>query len=165
MSDNEFYGKYRGVVTTNADQLNLGRIRALVPEVLGSRESGWALPCLPFGQFAVPPKDALVWIEFEKGNPEFPVWTGCFWNTEKEMPALPASYKGDPGSVILIRTAGGHSILLDDAQSGGGITLQTSGGQKIVINSQSIEIDNGNGATIKLSGRSVNLNGQALEVT
>jgi hypothetical protein len=54
--------------------------------------------------------------------------------------------------------------LLDDAQNGG-ITLQTSGGQKIVIGNQGIEIDNGNGAKIKLSNNQISLNDGALEVT
>jgi hypothetical protein len=64
----------------------------------------------------------------------------------------------------MICTKGGHSVLLDDAQNGGGITFKTSGGQKIVINSQSIEIDNGNGAKIELKNSQVSINGGALEV-
>ena len=44
-----FYGKYRGVVTNNNDPLKQGRIRATVPAVLGDRETGWALPCAPYG--------------------------------------------------------------------------------------------------------------------
>ena len=76
-----FYGKYRGVVTDNNEPLKQGRIRATVPAVLGDRESGWALPCTPCsrGFFFIPPVDAKVWIEFEGGNPEVPIWSGCFW--------------------------------------------------------------------------------------
>ena len=81
-----FYGKYRGVVTENKDPLMLGRIRATVPAVLGDRETGWALPCAPYGGDGVgfvflPPNETNVWIEFEGGNPDLPIWSGCFWVT------------------------------------------------------------------------------------
>ena len=45
-----FYGKYEGVVTDVADPLEIGRLRVRVPAVLGEQiESGWALPCAPYG--------------------------------------------------------------------------------------------------------------------
>jgi len=70
---NRYLGKYRGTVADNADPQKLGRIRASVPEVLGDTDSGWALPCLPFGgknegQFTIPAVGAGVWIEFESGD-------------------------------------------------------------------------------------------------
>ena len=89
-----FTGKYRGVVDDNRDPLMLGRIRARVQDVYGDRVSGWALPSSPYagdgvGLFLIPPVDASVWIEFEHGDPEFPIWSGCFW-AQGEMPAQPA---------------------------------------------------------------------------
>ena len=170
MDEQGFFGKYRGIVSKNDDPLHRGRIRAWVPDVYGDQESGWAEPCLPFagdkmGFFAVPPVKTLVWVEFECGDPDYPIWTGCRWEEEKELPQLPGGAKSKPDSVVMLCTLGGHSILLDDAQNGGGITLQTSGGQKIVISSQGIEIDNGKGAKIKLSNNQISLNDGALEVT
>jgi uncharacterized protein involved in type VI secretion and phage assembly len=170
MDENGFFGKYRGIVSNNQDPLQRGRIRAYVPDVFGDQESGWAQPCMPFagdkmGFFAVPPVQAPVWIEFEGGDPDYPIWVGCRWEDAKDMPPLPSSAQTDPASVVMICTKGGHTILLDDSQSGGGITLKTSGGQKIIISSQSIEIDNGNGAKIKLSNNQISLNDGALEVT
>jgi uncharacterized protein involved in type VI secretion and phage assembly len=170
MDGNRFHGKYRGLVTDNKDPLNRGRIRARVPDVYSDYESGWALPCLPFaggkmGFFAVPPVNAAVWMEFEAGDPDYPIWAGCRWDDEKELPKLPDGVENDPGSAIMFCTEGGNSILLDDAKNSGGITLKTAGGQKIVISSQGIEIDNGNGAKIKLSNNQVSVNDGALEVT
>jgi uncharacterized protein involved in type VI secretion and phage assembly len=170
MTDLKFHGKYRGLVSSNQDPLYRGRVRAYVPDVFGSQESGWAQPCLPFtgdkmGFFAVPPVQTPVWMEFEGGDPDYPIWVGCRWEDEKDMPALPSGYKDAPDSVLMICTKGGHSILLDDAQSGGGITFETSGGQKITINSQGIEIDNGNGAKIELKNSQVSINSGALEVS
>jgi hypothetical protein len=81
-----FYGKYRGLVVLNVDPLNQGRLKALVPEVLGLLPSTWALPCAPYagmlaGLFAVPQIGSGVWIEFEAGDPSRPVWSGCWWGS------------------------------------------------------------------------------------
>ena len=88
---NTFYGKYRGVVTDNQDPRRIGCIRARVPDVYGDLESGWALPAAPFGGngmgfFAVPAEGAGVWIEFECGDPDYPIWSGCWWGAASEMP-------------------------------------------------------------------------------
>ena len=144
----------------------MGRVRARVPDVYGDRESGWAMPAAPFGGrdlgfFAVPDEGAGVWIEFECGDPDYPIWTGCWWGAESERPSVLAP--GDKPKV-LIKTKGGHTILMDDTSGGAGITLETSGGQKIVMNSDGIEISNGKGASIKLSNNKVSINGNALEV-
>lgn len=81
------------------------------------------------------------------------------------MPKLPQGAQNDPDSVVMICTKGGHSILLDDAQSGGGLIFKTSGGQKIEINDQGIVIDNGKGAKIELKSSQVSINSGALEVS
>ena len=165
MSGN-FYGKYRGTVTDIQDPLMIGRIRARVPDVLGDQESGWAMPCAPFGGdgmgfFALPKSGAGVWIEFEHGDPDYPIYSGCWWGSAAEVPPL---LLAPPYKKVLLKTEGGHSILLDDTPGIGGITLETSGGQKIVINTMGIEIDNGQGGSIKLTGPQVSVNSGALEV-
>jgi uncharacterized protein involved in type VI secretion and phage assembly len=163
-SQNEFfYGKYQGVVTDNRDPMCLGRIKAKVPDVYGDDESGWALPCAPFSGFCALPKvNAGVWIEFIGGDPDYPVWSGCWWGSQADMSTavLPA-----PEQKVVLETEGGNRITLDDTPGTGGITLETSSGQKIKLTATGIEIDNGSGATIKLSGPSVQINDQALEVT
>ncbi len=162
----QFFGKYRGTVTDIQDPLMTGRIKAKVPDVMGDQESGWAMPCAPFGGsgmgfFALPKVGAGVWIEFEHGDSDYPIWTGCWFGSASEMPSdlLTPPYKK-----VMIKTEGGHSIILDDTPGMGGITLQTSGGQKIVMNSMGIEIDNGTGGKIKMSGPQVSVNDGALEV-
>jgi uncharacterized protein involved in type VI secretion and phage assembly len=88
----QFYGKYRGHVADNKDPLQLGRIRALVPAVDGMT-TNWALPCTPYaaapaGLLFLPPVGALVWIEFEAGDPNHPIWSGCFWERVEDMPTV-----------------------------------------------------------------------------
>lgn len=158
----QFLGKFRGVVTDNRDPLMLGRVRARVQDVFGENESGWALPSLPYagrgvGLFLVPPVDASVWIEFEHGDPDYPIWTGCFWS-QGELPATPAV-----AEMKVLKTDTG-TITINDLPGIGGITIETSAGMKIVINMQGIEINDGIGGSIKLTGPQVSINDGALEV-
>lgn len=157
-----FYGKFRGVVTDNRDPLMLGRVKARVQDVLGKNDTGWALPSLPYagkgvGLFLVPPVDASVWIEFEHGDPDYPIWTGCFWS-QGELPANPAV-----AEMKVLKTDAG-TITLNDLPGAGGITIETAAGMKIVINMQGIEINDGLNGSIKLTGPKVSINGNALEV-
>jgi len=115
-----FFGKYHGFVTDNEDQKHLGRIRARVPEVLGTVKTGWALPCVPYagdgvGSFLIPPKKAGVWIEFEGGRLASPIWTGCWWGKAQ----LPKNNQGtEPGPPLkVIRTAKGLMLTFDDDKS------------------------------------------------
>ena len=66
------------------------------------------------------------------------------------------------GDVI---TEGGNKITLDDTPGVGGITLETSGGQKLKLSSTGFEIDNGKGGKISMTGPHVSINNGALEVT
>jgi uncharacterized protein involved in type VI secretion and phage assembly len=161
-----FYGKYRGSVTDNQDPLMIGRVKARVPDVMGNLESGWAMPCAPFGGsgvgfFAIPAVGAGVWIEFEHGDPEYPIWSGCWWGTLAEVPPL---LLAPPYKKVMIKTEGGTTVILDDTPGIGGITLETAGGQKIVMSSLGIEINNGMGGVIKMTGPQVSINNGALEV-
>ena len=81
-----YYGKYRGLVVDNVDPLQIGRIMAQVSDVFGETPSSWAMPCVPAagiqaGCFIVPPIGSEVWIEFEQGDSDYPIWTGGFWGT------------------------------------------------------------------------------------
>ena len=111
------YGKYRGLVTINVDPLSLGRLKAMVPEVLGEVPSSWALPCAPYagtgsGLFAIPPIGAGVWIEFEAGDVSRPIWSGAWWATGE----VPMDEKGVPVkfNTKILRTDFGLILALDD---------------------------------------------------
>lgn len=123
-----FYGKYRGVVIDNIDELMLGRILAIVPTVPGSLLN-WALPCAPFtgpevGHFMMPAIGANVWIEFEGGNPNFPIWCGGFWE-ELEFPYAEALDPADPALVKVIKTKTA-TFILNDTPETGGVILETN---------------------------------------
>jgi uncharacterized protein involved in type VI secretion and phage assembly len=156
-----FYGKYRGVVTDNKDPNGLGRVRVKVQDVLGDQESGWALPALPYagnnvGLYLIPPVDAFVWVEFEHGDSDYPIWTGCFWGQSDTVP-------GDGPDKKVLKTDIG-TVTIDDAQGASSITIETTDGLKMVMDSNGIEISNG-ANKIVLSSASVSVNDGALEVT
>jgi uncharacterized protein involved in type VI secretion and phage assembly len=160
-----YFGKYRGVVTDNQDPMFLGRVRAKVKD-LGDDEFGWATACTPFagkgsGFFAIPDVGVGVWIEFEHGDPEYPVWSGCWWGAQTDVPSETLE---PPFQKTIIKTVGGHSVLLDDTPGVGGIIIQTSTGQKISLTSLGIEIDDGQGGAIKMQGPQVSINNGALDV-
>jgi uncharacterized protein involved in type VI secretion and phage assembly len=166
-----FYGKYRGVVIDNIDPLQIGRIQAQVPDVLGERPSSWALPCVPAagiqaGSFIVSPLGSQVWIEFERGDPDYPIWAGGFWGEVADVPTLglaPAAIP--PGQNIVLQTTGQNALVLSDAppsSTGGGITLKAASGATIIVNETGVTISNGKGATIILAGSTVAINGRAV---
>jgi hypothetical protein len=90
-----FFGKYRGKVEQNIDPLNQGRLQVSCPAALGTGKLSWAMPCVPYGGpgvgfFSMPPKGASVWVEFERGDPDWPIWSGCFWDQGELPPVMPA---------------------------------------------------------------------------
>ncbi|MEK6374873.1 MAG: phage baseplate assembly protein V [Acidobacteriota bacterium] len=157
-----YYGKYRGVVTDNADPNNLGRLRAKVPDVLGDRESGWAMPSVPYagkqvGLFLLPESNTSIWIEFEHGDPDYPIWSGCFW-ASGEVPVSPAS-----ADKKVLKTAA-STITLDDTKGSSSVTIETTNNLKIKMDQQGIEISNGS-QKIVVSTTSVSVDDGALEVS
>jgi uncharacterized protein involved in type VI secretion and phage assembly len=165
-----YLGKYRGSVVSNVDPLQLGRITAIVPDVSGTIPTTWAMPCLPVaglnsGIFTVPAVGSGVWVEFEQGDPERPIWVGGYWGTAAETPAL--AKKVPPGiGAITLQTKKKNGIVISDVPGPtGGILITSTTGAKITVNDLGITISNGKGAVIKLTGPSVDVNSGALKVT
>jgi hypothetical protein len=114
----KFYGKYRGTVINNIDPLQIGRIQAMVPDFAGFVPGTWAMPCVPVaginsGIFTVPIVGSGVWIEFERGDPNRPIWVGGYWGSAAEVPELAhAVPPGVPG--ITIQTPLKNGIVVSD---------------------------------------------------
>lgn len=161
-----FFGKYRGQVQNNVDPMMLGRLQVSVPAVLGEGRLSWAMPCVPYagdgvGFFAIPPVGANVWVEFEAGDPDYPIWSGCFWGTG-EVPAQPA--------LPFVKVLQTDSIMLklDDTPGAGGFTLEVSppvapGTITIACTMSGVEISVG-AARIAMTPASVSINDGALEI-
>jgi len=138
-TDRRYLGKYRGQVTDNEDPTGRGRLEVLVPAVMGAQPV-WALPCVPYagnntGTYLIPEIGAGVWVEFEAGNPSYPVWVGCFWG-DGQAPKDAAGNDPKP-PLKIVRSEQGLMLTLDDSEQV--ITLSDSDGSNIV----SIEVQQG----------------------
>lgn len=185
------YGKHRGFVVDNKDPKKLGRLKVRVPSVFRDEEIGWALPCMPFGGlgqqgwFAVPENEAQIWVEFEEGDINRPIWTGTFWQQEGDTPEEAA--KEEP-TTIMLQTKAGHILQFDDEEGeerfylyhpteaemeidkNGTIALTDAGGSKLTMDADAgeivIEDSNGNTMTMSSSGTTIeDANGNKVEMT
>ncbi|NTU41593.1 MAG: phage tail protein [Nitrospirales bacterium] len=190
-ADERRYGKYRAFVVENKDPDKRGRLQLRIPSVLGDQTTDWALPCFPFGGgagygwFAVPEKEAQVWAEFEEGDINRPLWTGCFWQQTNDVPK--DAQKETP-TTRLLQTPGGHILQFDDEKDKerfrlhhpskaemvidekGVITLTDASGGKITLDADGkkiiVEDANNNVVTMDSSGTSLeDGNGNKIEMT
>jgi hypothetical protein len=130
--EGRFFGKYRGLVKDNKDPAGRGRLKVIVPAVMGD-EQVWALPCTPYagnnmGTYMMPEKDAGVWVEFEAGDPSYPIWVGCFW-ADGQAPKNERGTQATP-PLKIIRSQKGLMVTLDDKQQV--ITLSDKDGSNVV---------------------------------
>ena len=171
------------MVVNNVDPEFRGRLLVQVPDVLGVVPSSWAEPCVPLagptgppmGIYLVPPIGAGVWVEFEQGDPEYPIWVGCRWGLPSDVPlAAKAGNPADPS--IIIQSLLQQGIIVSDMPptvpppvmppipTTGGIILRSTTGASIVVNDAGIFISNGKGAVISMIGPMVNINQGALTI-
>jgi uncharacterized protein involved in type VI secretion and phage assembly len=169
MSNGRFYGKYRGMVLNNIDPMQMGRLQVQVPDVTGVAPASWAMPCAPVagiqnGLFALPAIGSGVWVEFEQGSVDYPVWVGCFWGSAAEVPAL--ARLTPPGvSAITLQTQLQNGLTVSDLPGPtGGIMIKSATGATLIVNDTGIYIQNGKGASIVLTGPTVTINTGALTI-
>jgi uncharacterized protein involved in type VI secretion and phage assembly len=151
------FGKFRGTVTDNNDPGQRARLKVQVPAVLGDLEV-WAMPCVPYagdsvGLFLVPEAGTGVWVEFEAGDPSYPIWTGFFWSDDQ----LPQDATG--ASVKVLRT-GTATLVFDDDASEVRVSVDDAGELKIadevvITRDQATHKVTTSGVTSAISGQSV----------
>ena len=173
MAKQRFFGKYRGTVLNPVDPMRIGRIMAAVPAVSLLLPTTWCMPCYPIagklqGISYLPQLGSGVWIEFEGGDPDYPIWTGCFWGTDSEMPSdakMTAATNNPLSPSIVLQTTLQNRIVISDLPGPtGGIILKSLTGASITVNDTGIYIDNGKGASIVMIGPNVNVNKGALTI-
>jgi len=188
--DEKHYGKHRGFVVDNEDPQKRARLLLRIPGLLGDQVTDWALPCLPFGGladqgfFSVPENEAQVWVEFEEGDIQRPIWTGTFWQQEGDAPQEAAL---DVPTTRLFKTPAGHILQFDDEEGAekfilhhpteaemsvdenGSILLTDAGGATVTLDASSGELNiedaNGNSMKMTSSGTTVeDANGNKIEM-
>jgi len=155
-----FYGKYRGIVRDIDDPDSLCRIKAEVPAIYEDQVSPWAFPALPFagqshGVVLLPEIGDGVWIEFEAGDINRPIWNGC-WFAAGERP------QPDGNRARLLATTAGHKIVLDEDQDQ--IQLRHPGGAEITMSAGEIVFKLGL-CELKISRNEISLNNGMVKVT
>jgi hypothetical protein len=175
MSQGQYSGLYRGTVKVNVDPKQRGRLMLSIPDALSFSPSTWAEPCVPLagptgppmGVYMVPPIGAGVWVQFEHGDVNKPVWMGCRWGLPSDIPAL--ARVGNPADPnIVIQSLLQHTLMISDMPPTpvtGGIILKSTTGAMIVVNDSGIYISKGKGAMITMIGPMVNINTGALTIT
>ena len=162
----QHFGKHRGEVLNVLDPLGLGRIQVSVPGLLDNTTLAWAMPCLPgagpnVGIFVIPPVGAKVWVEFERGDLDYPIWSGGFWGTgETPAPMGPTQ--------AVTRVWAGDNFKLEVLDMPGAGTLEISlttpsGEAKLAADATALELSWGQ-SSVKLSVDGVSINGSNLKV-
>lgn len=168
-----YFGKYRGTVVDNVDPNQQGRLQVEVPAVLGSVHL-WAMPCVPYagdgvGLYLIPDAGTGVWVEFEGGDPSYPIWTGCFWGSG-QLPDTPLP------EVKVLRT-NTNTVRLDDAM--GELLISSDSGAETAYTSDAVTtagtsthavspsaITSSKGAgSVEVSDTGTSINGAGLEVS
>ncbi|MBT2442701.1 baseplate assembly protein [Streptomyces sp. ISL-36] len=165
-----YYGKHRGTVISNIDPLQTGRLMVQVPDVSGPGPSTWAMPSFPtagvqHGAWMLPPPGAGVWVEYEQGDPNHPIWSGCWYGSAAEVPALALAVSPVVPSIVLQTTRQNGLVISDVPGPTGGILIKSTSGAFISVSDAGITINNARGASIVLAGASVAVNQTALVVT
>ena len=162
MMGSRYFGKYRGTVSNNDDPQKRGRLEVLVPTIF-TDQAVWALPCVPManpdgsGFFSIPDVEANVWVEFEAGNLDFPIWSGCFW-PENAVAAADASaavkfwrtknfvirIDDDAGELTIEKTDGGKlKVSAIEVAAEANSVVQTAGGRKTTLSQASFDVLDG----------------------
>jgi len=179
----KYWGKYQGTVFNNVDPERRGRLQLVVPDVHSLLPTTWAEACVPLagptgppmGVYMVPPIGAGVWVEFEHGNSDKPIWVGCRWGLQSDIPlAALAGNPADPS--IVIQSLLQQFVVVSDmppsapppimppVPTTGGVILRSTTGASIVVNDAGIFISNGKGATINMIGPTITINNGALVI-
>jgi hypothetical protein len=166
------FGKYRGVVTDNADTASKARLKVRVPAVLGDLEV-WAMPCVPYagdgvGFYSLPEAGTGVWVEFEAGDPSFAIWSGCFWGDGELPDDSDANVKIWKTTSLSLRIDDGAEELAVESTAGatfvvGEEVVTESGQAKLTVGSDGVVGEMGS-IKAEVGQASFKVNDGALEV-
>ena len=185
-----------GIVTDNDDPNDLGRVRLQFPWREADDESYWARIATlmagdEYGSYCVPEIDEEVLVAFAGGDIHQPFVIGSLWNGESQPP----QEADEDNDIRELVSRDGHRLQFDDDESDGGLQIETNAGHKIELDDSdgseqieivdttgtnriqldsdsdtvSIEADDTlelSGETVKLRGNNVDINGkQSLDLT
>jgi len=109
-----YYSKYRAIVVNNTDPDNMGKLAVTIPQ-LGMNFSVWAYPCGNEGslksgfKWLTPMEGSIVYIEFQMGDPLYPLWSYHGWAKGE----VPDELKGL--NTLGFVTPNGNKVILNDS--------------------------------------------------
>ncbi len=159
-----------GIVTSNKDPENMGRVKVKLPWLSGEDESTWARVVTPMagngrGFEYLPEVDDEVLVGFEQDDILRPYVLGAVWNGMDKPPLALSEAVGGNGQVNkrIVKSRSGHTIILDDTDGAEQITIiDKTGNNKITIHSpdNAIQIVAQGDLTIEAQGK-ITLKGTA----
>lgn len=156
-----YCAKYGGIVRDNQDPDKLGRLKVWVPSLFLEDDAAWAVPALPYGVFFLPEVGATVWVEFEGGDADLPIWTGI-----RGAPGGWAA-EADPPTRRVLKTLAGHLVVFDDGSGDEAVEVHDGkGASAMVMNKDGVTFTDGvNGNSITMTSTGVEVkHGQSAHV-
>lgn len=132
-----------GVVTDNQDPDGQGRVKVKYPWLSPDHASDWARVVSAGagsgrGVQFLPEVNDEVLVGFELGDVHQAYVLGGLWNGQDPPPCDKAKIvSGGKVRQRMIRSRVGHTILIDDAEAGGGITIEDKNGNRMVLDTAS----------------------------
>jgi len=137
-------GVVSGIVSSNTDPDQLGRVKLRLPWRSDEFETDWARVVAPMagkdrGTYFLPEIGDEVLVAFDGDDIRYPYVLGVLWSKTDPPPDKNADSKN---SIRLIKTRAGHLLKFDDSDKGA-ILIQLTDGKKVEINTDGIQIDDG----------------------
>jgi len=152
-TDRRYYGLAEAIVVAVNDPLQEGRVKLTFPWFDPSMITDWVRVCQlyagdGYGSLFVPEEKDEVLVAFIHGDMRLPIVLGGLYNGKDKPPTFRASDRDQK----MVRTKGGHEVLLDDTQGKKRVSVRTAGGHKIDLHDDDRRI-----AITSTAGQSIEL--------
>lgn len=170
--DQRYYGVAEALVTDVDDPEKEGRVKVTFPWFDAQMTSDWCRVATlyagnGYGSFFVPEVGDEVIVAFIHGDMRLPIVLGGVHNGKDK----PSTHRDSDRDQKLIRTKGGHEILLDDTSTAKAVKITTNGGHAAVLDDQghSVSLTSSGGHKVVLDdqGKSVSVEsagGQSVKI-
>lgn len=135
-----YYSYYRAIVHSRKDPENANRLQLIIPDITGDVPfEEWAHPKGQFagsnyGQQILPKEGDIVWVTFEQGNPEFPIWEHGYFGTKEK----PIGELLDGEDTYWFISPKGHKVIINDTKDT--ISIQHQKGLKVNLTEEYISL-------------------------